>query len=134
MRSETRDISILDCTLRDGSYLIDYQFTAEDTYYIVSLGLQRAGFRFIEIGHGTGLGSCAAGKGRAAATDDEYLRAAKSALEGSKAKFGMFFIPGIGKMEDLETAAAYGMGFVRIGTDVVEVEQAKSYIEKAKSL
>ncbi|UCF14554.1 MAG: hypothetical protein JSW59_14160 [Phycisphaerales bacterium] len=133
MRSETRDISILDCTLRDGSYLIDYQFTAEDTY-IVSLGLQRAGFRFIEIGHGTGLGSCAAGKGRAAATDDEYLRAAKSALEGSKAKFGMFFIPGIGKMEDLETAAAYGMGFVRIGTDVVEVEQAKSYIEKAKSL
>ena len=35
-------VNILDCTLRDGSYLIDYQFTAEDTY-LVCLGLSKAG-------------------------------------------------------------------------------------------
>jgi 4-hydroxy-2-oxovalerate aldolase len=126
-------ISILECTIRDGSYLIDYQFTAEDTY-IISAGLERAGFKFIEIGHGTGLRSSLAGMGAAAASDEEYLEAARTALSGSQAKFGMFFIPGIGKIEDLDMAARYGMGFVRIGTNVTEIDQAKPYIEQAKSL
>jgi len=131
--SMSKQISILECTIRDGSYPIDYQFTAEDTYLICT-GLERAGFRLIEIGHGTGLRSSVAGKGKAAATDEEYLAAAKAALSGTDAKFGMFFIPGIGKIEDLDVAARHGMGFVRIGTDVTEVDKAKSYIEYAKSL
>jgi len=128
-----KTISILECTIRDGSYLIDYQFTAEDTY-IICAGLERAGFRLIEIGHGTGLRSSVAGKGKAAASDEEYLEAARAALLGTKAMFGMFFIPGIGRMEDLDLAASYGMGFVRIGTNVTEIDQAKQYIEHAKSL
>lgn len=126
-------VSILDCTLRDGSYLIDYQFTAEDTY-IICLGLARAGFKLIEVGHGTGLGSSETGQGKAAATDEEYLKAARSALEGSGAGFGMFFIPGIGKIKDIEMAADYGMRFIRIGTNVTEIEKAEPYIEKAKKL
>lgn len=133
MKQSGNDISVLDCTIRDGSYVIDYQFTAEDIY-IICLGLGKAGFKLIEVGHGTGLGSSREGKGKAAATDVEYLKAAGSALKGTAAQFGMFFIPGIGKMEDLEMAADYGMGFVRIGTNVTEIEQAKPFIEKAKSL
>lgn len=133
MPMKNKFITILDCTLRDGSYLIDYQFTAEDTY-IVCLGLERAGFKLIEVGHGTGLRSSLTGKGKAAASDEEYLQAAKTALSGSDARFGMFFIPGIGKLEDLEMAAEYGMEFVRIGTNVTEIDQAKPYIEKAKAL
>lgn len=133
MSKEKKHISILDCTLRDGSYLIDYQFTAEDTY-IISLGLRMAGFKLIEIGHGTGLGSSSAGKGTAHAADEDYIKAARSALEGSDARFGMFFIPGIGKEQDLEMAAGYGMGFVRIGTNITEIDQAKPYIEKTKKL
>jgi 4-hydroxy-2-oxovalerate aldolase len=129
----SESLQILDCTLRDGSYLIDYQFTAEDTY-IISLGLERAGFKWIEIGHGTGLRSSEAGKGAAAASDIEYLQAARTALSGMNAKFGMFFIPGIGQMEDLELAAEYGMGFIRVGTNVTEIEQAQPYIERAKKL
>lgn len=128
-----QSVDILDCTLRDGSYLIDYQFTAEDTY-IICLGLRRAGFKLIEIGHGTGMGSSSAGKGMANATDEDYIKAARSALEESKVEFGMFFIPGIGKIHDLEMAAGYGMGFVRIGTNITEVDEAKPYIERAKEL
>ena len=133
MKDKGKFISILDCTLRDGSYIIDYQFTDEDTY-IISLGLKRAGVKLIEIGHGTGIGSSEAGKGKAAATDEEYINAAKAALEGSDAKFGMFFIPGIGTMEKLEKAAKLGIDFVRIGTNITEVDQAEKYIKKAKSL
>ncbi len=131
MNEKNRNIQILECTLRDGSYAIDYQFTAEDTA-IIAAGLEQAGFSLIEIGHGLGLNASSPAIGVAASTDEEYLAAAAGALK--KAKFGMFFIPGIARMEDIDLAAKHGMGFVRIGTNVNEVEQAESYIKHAKDL
>ena len=122
---------ILEVTLRDGSYLIDFQFTAEDTATIAA-ALESIGFRWIEVGHGLGLNASQAGKGMAAATDEEYLEAAAQALK--KAKWGMFFIPGIGREEDIRLAARYGMSFIRIGTNVTETAQAEPYIALAKEL
>jgi len=127
----TKKITILDTTLRDGSYAIDYQFTTEDTITIAS-ALEEAGFNLIEVGHGVGLNASNCGKGKAIATDEQYLEAAASALK--KAKFGMFFIPGIGREQDLKMAADYGMSFVRIGTNVTEVDNSAKYIEIAKNL
>lgn len=126
-----KKIAILECTLRDGSYAIDYQFTAEDTA-IIAAGLEDAGFRFIEIGHGLGLNASNAGEGVAAASDEDYLKAAASVLKN--AKFGMFFIPGIGRAEDLKMAADYGMEFIRIGTNAPEAAKAEKYIKQAKRL
>src|SRR5438270_12371293 len=97
---------ILEVTLRDGSYLIDFQFTAEDTATIAA-ALESIGFRWIEVGHGLGLNASKSGKGVAAGTDEEYLEAAAQAVK--QAKWGMFFIPGIGGEEDLRLAARYGM-------------------------
>ncbi len=74
---------ILEVTLRDGSYLIDFQFTAEDTATIAA-ALESIGFRWIEVGHGLGLNASRAGKGMAAATDEEYMKAAAQALEHAK--------------------------------------------------
>jgi len=125
-----KKIDILDCTLRDGSYVINYQFTAKDTA-VISLALENAGLRYIEIGHGLGL-NASSSKGKAAGTDQEYLKTAHRVL--TKSKFGMFFIPGIGRKKDLDLAAHYGMGFVRIGTDVTRIKEAKDYIIYAKKL
>jgi 4-hydroxy-2-oxovalerate aldolase len=122
---------ILEVTLRDGSYLIDFQFTAEDTATIAA-ALESIGFRWIEVGHGLGLNASQAGKGTAAATDEEYMQAAAQALK--HAKWGMFFIPGIGREEDLRLAARYGMSFIRIGTNVTETAPAEPYIALAKEL
>jgi 4-hydroxy 2-oxovalerate aldolase/long-chain acyl-CoA synthetase len=129
--TQRKKIQILECTLRDGSYAIDYQFTAEDTAIITS-GLEQAGFELIEIGHGLGLNASSPLIGLSAATDEEYLEAAAKSLK--KAKFGMFFIPGIGRKKTLDLAAKYKMDFVRIGTNVTEVEQAEPYIKYAKEL
>lgn len=123
--------SILEVTLRDGSYLIDFQFTADDTQ-LIGRALDAAGFRWIEIGHGLGLHASDCGKGVAAASDEEYLAAAAESLED--AHWGVFFIPGIGRTEDLEAAASYGMSFVRVGTNITQIEQARPYIERAKEL
>jgi 4-hydroxy-2-oxovalerate aldolase len=122
---------ILEVTLRDGSYLVDFQFTAEDTARVAS-ALESAGFRWIEVGHGLGLGASAAGKGIAAASDEEYLEAAAEAVR--QARWGMFFIPGVGRAEDLRLAARYRMGFVRIGTNITELAAARPFIALAKEL
>lgn len=124
-------VTILECTLRDGSYAIDYQFTAADTA-ILAAGLEKAGFKLIEIGHGLGLGASSSKYGIAAATDEDYFYAAKNSLK--KAKFGMFCIPGIAKISDLLKANKNNMGFLRVGTNVTEAEEAGPFIKEAKQL
>lgn len=124
-------VEVLECTLRDGSYSIDYQFTAEDTK-LITAALADAGFRYIEIGHGIGLNASNCGKGEAAATDWEYIEAGAEAKGNSL--IGMFFIPGIGRREDLIKAKKTGLDFVRIGTDIIQSEEAESYIKLAKDL
>ncbi|MBI4308460.1 MAG: 4-hydroxy-2-oxovalerate aldolase [Chloroflexi bacterium] len=123
-------MQILETTLRDGSYAINFQFTVSDTA-LISAALEKVGFDLIEVGHGVGLHASESGYGVAAETDEAYLKAAAGALR--KAKFGAFCIPGIARLEDIDMAADYGMGFIRVGTNVTEVERSEPYIERAKA-
>jgi len=122
-------LKLLDTTLRDGSYAFNFQFTAHDTMVIVK-ALDEAGFEFIEIGHGVGLGASIKCKEKAIETDEAYLKAAASVIK--KGKFGMFCIPGIAELSDVDMAADYGMKFIRIGTNVTEVEASEPFIKRAK--
>ncbi len=128
-----KKVNIIDSTLRDGSYEVNFSFTANDTSLICQK-LEEAGVEFIEIGHGLSMGARAypalAGSGNT--SDEEYMIAAESVLK--KAKFGMFFYPGISKMEHLDLAARHKMGFIRIGTNVTEVASSEPYIKKAKDV
>lgn len=124
-------VEVLDTTLRDGSYVVDFQFTDDDTAIIVS-ALDSAGIPYIEVAHGLGLGAARAGKGSQASSDEAYLKAAASVIRN--AKFGAFFIPGIGTEEDLRLGADCGIHFVRIGTNVTEVRDAEPFVSLAKSL
>ncbi len=124
-------IEILECTLRDASYPISYQFTAEDTA-LIAAGLYQAGFKRIEIGHGLGLRASGVKYGFAAASDEEYLAAAATVVP--KGIIGFFAIPGIAELEDIDLLTKYGAGFVRIGTDVNKTNEARDFIKKAKDL
>jgi 4-hydroxy 2-oxovalerate aldolase len=121
---------ILECTLRDGSYAIDFQFSADDTFRIAKR-LDELGFPLIEVGHGIGLGASEKKMGTAAATDEEYMTAAAKAV--TRGRWGMFCIPGIARLSDLYLAADHGIGFVRIGTEVNDVEGAQPFIEAART-
>src|SRR5579863_10613346 len=81
-------VEILECTLRDGSYAVDFKFTENDTATLAGV-LGRLGFRWIEIGHGVGLGARKAGKGIMPAGDERLIEAAKCAAP--KAQIGCFF-------------------------------------------
>lgn len=122
--------SLLDCTLRDGSYTNRFQFTAEETAAI-ACALDKAGIQWIEVGHGVGLGASRKGGNYiAAATDKEYIAAGVKAV--TQARIGVFCIPNIATLDDLAMGIDEGLGFVRIGTNVTEIEISKPFIEMAK--
>lgn len=124
-------LKLLDTTLRDGSYVIDFQFTSNDTA-VIAARLDEAGAHYIEVGHGLGLRAGSRPDMRQPEADEAYLEAAAAAVKRNK--WGMFFIPGIGTLEDVELAARYGMHFIRVGTNVTEIEQSEKYIRRAKEL
>jgi len=125
-----RKIDILDCTLRDGSYLINFQFNCHDTGFI-SNALEDAGIKYIEVGHGLGL-DAANSKGKSLEDDIAYIKSAKAGTKN--ALIGVFFIPGIGQLASIKKALDSGLDFIRIGVNVFDYKQAKETVEYAKSL
>src|SRR5271165_874325 len=124
-------VEILECTLRDGSYAVDFKFTERDTEVLANV-LGRLGFRWIEVGHGLGLGAAQAGKGTMPASDERLIESAKRAAPD--ALIGCFFIPGIGTVDQLTSARSAGLDFVRIGYNAPEIEDAFPYLALAKEL
>ena len=139
LRPHAKRVEILECTLRDGSYAVDFKFTERDTVLLAGV-LARLGFRWIEVGHGLGLGAARAGKGSMPASDECLIESAKNAAiantpaDHGRPKIGAFFIPGIGTADDMKSARAAGLDFVRIGYNAPEIEQAYPYLELARSL
>ena len=123
-------IRLLDTTLRDGSYIVDFQFTTADTA-IIGGALDANGVHLIEVGHGIGLGAYRDPRHGAAATDAEYAAAAAGTIR--RAQWGMFCIPGIATLDDLDRAADTGMSFVRIGTDVTQTANAVPFLQRARA-
>ena len=78
---------IFDCTIRDGSYAVNFKFTCSDVKNIVSR-LVRLGIEYIEIGHGHGLNASSHERGLSLYTDEEYLDASK--LVSGKSKIVLY--------------------------------------------
>lgn len=121
---------VLDTTLRDGSYVVDFQFSEQDTYNI-SKTLESFGIGYIEVGHGLGLGAYRLNEYRSLCSDEEYLSAIGD--RESNSKYGVFFIPGIGEIKDIDLAIACNIDFIRIGINVNDTEKSYKYIEYAKA-
>lgn len=123
-------IHIVENTLRDGSYVIDFQFTKEQTQKVVS-ELDRMGFKYIEVGHGLGLGAYNNPKcGFSAENDEVYIQTARQAA--NNAKIVSFFIPGIGTIEDIRIAKSNGLDFIRCGININDFKNLRPYAEEAK--
>ncbi|MBE6970800.1 MAG: 4-hydroxy-2-oxovalerate aldolase [Ruminococcaceae bacterium] len=123
-------MNILDATVRDGSYAIDFKFSCKDVRDLVSRA-ERIGLKYIEVGHGQGLNASSHEHGIALQTDVEYMRAAKEVVK--EAKLGFFCIPGIARLEDITTAKENGIDFLRMGVNAQEYPKVKPYVEKAKA-
>ena len=122
-------MKLLDCTVRDGSYAVDFKWTKQDVRQIITK-LENLGFEYIEIGHGLGLNASSMRYGISILSDSEYMEIAQESLR--KAKFGFFCIPGIATLDDLKKAKDNGVSFVRIGVNADSPELAVPYIKEAK--
>jgi len=124
-----KEINILDCTIRDGSYVIDFQFEKKIISYITK-GLAEAGIQKIEVGHGVGFDAYRSQYTPAKHSEEEYIRTAS--LFKGKSKIGHFFIPNIGKNENISKSVDWGLDFIRIGINIPEIEKAKEAVQIAK--
>ncbi|MGP3925977.1 hypothetical protein [Streptomyces sp. 8N616] len=122
-------VEILDCTLRDGSYSVGFQFT-EETIRRVLTGLENSGIRIIELGHGLGLNAAEALSKPTLVSDERCFEIAVDSLRA--ADWGMFCIPGVAELSHLKRAIAGGMRLVRVGVDITDVAPAEEFIKLAK--
>jgi len=122
-------LKIIDCTLRDGGNAISFKFKKDLTKNIL-VSLEKAGVRWIDLGHGFGLGASKKCGKPATLSDEEYMEIANSCLK--KAKYGFFFLAKFGEKKDIKLASKKGVNFLRIGSNVTGVDQIEEFIKYAK--
>jgi len=123
-------IHVVDNTLRDGSYVVDFNFSETQTSTVCQ-GLDDLGFSWIEVGHGLGLGAWNKKEfGLAKVNDKDLISAAKKS--SPIAKIGAFFIPGIGTIKDIKKAKECGLDFLRIGININSYQETYDYLAYAK--
>lgn len=127
----SKKFDIIDCTLRDGSYLTGFVVPPHVTTEVVG-ALDSAGLKYIEVGHGVSLGSYRSSKNPAVQSDAVHIKAAMAARK--KAMIGCFLMTHSGNMDDLSAARDLGLDFVRIGMAQNSFMAVEPYVKHAKKL
>ena len=127
----TRQVTIVDSTLRDGSHAKRHQFTAEHARGIAA-ALDRAGVPAIEVSHGDGLGGSSVNYGFSLVDEYDLLAAAAQVVD--QARLTVLLLPGIGVKEDLHRARELGASIVRVATHCTEADIAESHLGYAREL
>ena len=126
-------IEILDCTLRDGSYVIDNHFSKSDTSIISSI-LFNSGINYLEVGHGLGLGASSKKYGKSLCSDEDYIYNASISKTSKSNKVGVFCFPHITNKNQIKKAKESGLDFIRIGIDLDNIENSRGIIQYSKEL
>ena len=127
----TKEVTVLEVALRDGSHAIRHQYTL-DQVVEVTKGLNEAKVPYVEVSHGDGIGGSSVQYGMSKVNDIELIRAAKEVSDFSK--ISVLLLPGIGTVEDLKEAREAGADMVRIATHVTEADVSRQHIVAAKEM
>lgn len=122
-------VNLLDCTIRDGSYVTHYYWDADILEKVVST-FSKQGIKYIEIGNGTGMGAYRTVPN---SLEDAAYYEHTIPFKGDSL-IGSFCIPGTATFDDLKFFKEQGGDFVRIGTNATQTEKALPFIEKAREL
>jgi len=131
MNLKNRKIQLHDMCLRDGMHAKRHQISIEETIRL-STALDEAGVDRIEIGHGDGLGGASLNYGFSAHTDEEYIEAVVPNMK--QAKVSVLLLPGIGTVDHLRMAHAYGVHTVRVAAQCTEADVTKQHISLSREL
>jgi 4-hydroxy 2-oxovalerate aldolase len=130
-RKSDKPIKVTEVCLRDGSHVMQHQFTEEQVRR-VTRELDEAGMHYIEVSHGDGLGGSTLQYGKSLVDEMKLIEAAVDECKDSKV--AVLLIPGIGTVHELKKAHQSGASLVRIATHVTEADVSAQHINMARDL
>lgn len=120
-----------DATLRDGSHACSHQITVEQirTY---AAAAEAAGFDYLEVGHGNGLGASSLQVGESLVAEAEMLRTARTQLQ--RTRLSVHVMPGFATIHrEIAGALAAGVDLFRIGSHCTEADITQRHISHVRS-
>ena len=118
---------VYDVTLRDGSHANGHSFTAKFCCSYID-NAYSAGIRFIEIGHGNGLGGSSLHIGKMKETH-LWETFKKKADQYRDLSIGVHVIPGLATFADINEAMNNGASVFRIASHCTEADTTETYID-----
>ncbi|MFN9622135.1 MAG: 4-hydroxy-2-oxovalerate aldolase [Cyanobacteriota bacterium] len=120
---------LYDVTLRDGSHANQHGFTSDFCSTYID-NAYSAGIRYLEIGHGNGLGGSSLHIGRLKDPDLWQAVSDKACLYDDL-RIGVHVIPGLATFADLDIAVEKGVQVFRMACHCTEADTTETYIEYA---
>ncbi len=126
-----RKVMLHDMCLRDGMHAKREQISVEQMVKVAT-ALDQAGVPMLQVTHGAGLGGNSLQHGFALASNEEYLQAVVPKM--TQAKVSVLLIPGLGTMQELQSAYDCGAQSVHVATHCTEADTAPQHIAYARNL
>ena len=124
-------ITICDATLRDGSHACSHQISV-DQIRAYAAASEAAGFDFLEVGHGNGLGASSLQVGDSLVPEAEMLRTAREQLK--KTRLSVHVIPGFATIKkEITGALKEGVDLFRIGCHCTEADITQRHISHVRN-
>lgn len=123
-------VTLMDCTLRDGANVVGKGFSAEITEMVLD-GLTASRVPVIEFGNAGGIGAYEVAGFTNALTDQEYLDIAKKYLNRGS-KLGMFLNAKRYREKNVDLAKENGLSFLRVGADAGDADLSVQAIQDIK--
>jgi 4-hydroxy 2-oxovalerate aldolase len=116
-----------DVTLRDGSHANQHSFSSKFCSSYIDKAYS-SGLRYLEVGHGNGLGGSSLHIGRL--KDPLFWDViAEKASHYQDLRIGVHVIPGLATFEDLQSASEAGVTVFRIACHCTEADTTETYME-----
>jgi len=123
-------ITVCDATLRDGSHAYSHQITLEQVKAYATAA-ELAGYAYLEVGHGNGLGASSLQVGESLVPEGEMLRTAKQCLQNTK--LSVHVIPGFATIKnEIMNALDAGVDLFRIGCHCTEADITQRHISHVR--
>jgi len=125
-------ITVCDATLRDGSHAYSHRISLEQVN-AYAMASEAAGFSFLEVGHGNGLGASSLQVGESLVPEGEMLRAAKKCLRNTK--LSVHVMPGVATIKrEIVNALDAGVDLFRVGCHCTEADITQRHIGYVRSV
>lgn len=124
-------IIVCDVTLRDGAHACGHQLSSSQISRYASAA-EAAGFDFLEVGHGNGLGASSLQVGQALLSDREMLGVAAASLR--RTRLSCHVIPGFATItRDIDPALELGVALFRVGCHCTEADITQRHISHVRA-